>query len=513
MPRHRHALAGLLSLALMGAAGPLASTAAGAPAAPRDPAGASGAAALEGYDIVLPGLEPLTIDGEATTIEEGIRANAGYVIEKPADWNGELVMWAHGYRGTGTTLTVDAPAYELRQRFLEQGYAWAASSYARNGYDVGTGVTTTRDLARYARSMLGAVPKRTYITGVSMGGHVIGRSLEEYPGLYDGAMPMCGVLGDVELFDYFLSYNLAAQELAGVDAYPFPDDYYVAADPQNPDNGSATDVASQIQAELGLSPSPIVPPSTPEGLQLRAVTADISGGPRPGAAAGFGVFQDFLFSLGQPDDGGSLALNPGRVAQNLDTAYVPNSPVDLNDGIERVAPTDPQARSTKRLDAIPVIDGKPKAPVLSLHGLGDLFVPFSMEQIYASEVAANGRDRLLVQRAIRSVEHCDFTATEAGEAWDDLTAWVESLDARRSTKSTKSARSTRGAKGVKARQAQKGRVIARPEGDLVLDPTVVAQPTYGCRFTDRDATQGRPSRALVAFTSDTCAEVPSAYGG
>ena len=503
MTRSRHALAGLLSLALVGAAGPVA---AGAPAAPRDPAGASGAAALQGYEIVLPGLDPLTIDGEATTIDEGIRANAGYVIEKPANWNGELVMWAHGYRGTGNVLTVDAPAFELRQRFLEQGYAWAASSYARNGYDVGTGVTTTRDLARYARSVLGAVPKRTYITGVSMGGHVIGRSLEQYPRFYDGALPMCGVLGDVELFDYFLSYNLAAQELAGIDAYPFPADYYVEADPQNPDNGSATDVASSIQSELGLVPNPFAP-STAEGQQLRGVTANLSGGQRPGAAAGFGIYQDFLFSLGQPDDGGSLALNPGRVAQNLDTTYVPNMPVDLNAQIERVAPTDPQARTTKRLDAVPTIQGKPKVPVLSLHGLGDLFVPFSMEQIYAAEVAANGRDRLLVQRAIRSVEHCDFTATEAGEAWDDLTAWVESRDARRST-------AGKGRKG--RRDAQRGRVIARPAGDVVLDPAVVAQPTYGCTFTDRFPTAPEGStrlqtRGLITAFNGPCTGVPSAY--
>ena len=68
--------------------------------------------------------------------------------------------------------------------------------------------------------MIGHRAKRTYIAGVSMGGHVIGRSLEQYPRFYDGALPMCGVLGDQELFDYFLDYNLVAQDLADRPAYP-----------------------------------------------------------------------------------------------------------------------------------------------------------------------------------------------------------------------------------------------------------------------------------------------------
>ena len=42
-------------------------------------------------------------------------------------------------------------------------------------------------------------------------------------------MPICGVMGDYELFDYFLDFNLVAQALAGVQAgFPFPADYQTA---------------------------------------------------------------------------------------------------------------------------------------------------------------------------------------------------------------------------------------------------------------------------------------------
>jgi hypothetical protein len=102
-----------------------------------------------------------------------------------------------------------------------------------------------------------------------------------------------------------------------------------------------------------------------------------------------------------------------------------------------------------------VIEGEPRVPVLTLHDLGDLFVPFAQEQVYAAEVAGGGREELLVQRAIRATGHCEFSDVEAGTAWDDLTAWVEGGE--------------------------------RPEGDDVLDPAVVADPAYGCRFSDRAA--------------------------
>ena len=67
-------------------------------------------------------------------------------------------------------------------------------------------------------------------------------------------------------------------------------------------------------------------------------------------------------------------------------------------------------------------------------------------------IAAEGNSDLLVQRAIRGVGHCGFTATELITAFADLVAWVEY--------------------GVK------------PAGDNWLDPAEVASPTFGCAFTD-----------------------------
>jgi hypothetical protein len=395
---------------------------------------------LPGYTINNPPLAPVLVDGVATTVLQGVHRHAAYNIEVPPGWNGDLVMWAHGYRGNTTVLFAETPAFGLRLRLLQQGYAWASSSYSSNGFDIRSGVISTRDLAREFGDLVDR-PRRTYIAGVSMGGYIIGRSLEEYPHVYDGALPLCGVMGDHALLDFFLDYNLVAQALAGVPAYPVPADY-------------TTNAVPRIQVALGLvGLTPLGPDTTNDlGKQLRAITINRSGGPRPGADAAFAVWKDFLFGIAVPSGGDSPSQRPGQLATNLFTVYRPNAPVDVNATVLRVRPDNIRERLSSSLTEVPKIAGRPRVPVLSLHDLGDLFVPFSMEQAYARDVARHGRSRLLVQRAIRASQHCEFTPAEVGAAWDDLVRWV--------------------------------RTGARPAGDVVTDKRVVAAADYGCRFSD-----------------------------
>src|SRR5262245_42298284 len=141
------------------------------------------------------------LPGTSTVRYWGVHGGAGYRIEVPVNWNGDLVLYAHGFRGTGLELTITNP--RIRQWLVTHGYAWAASSFSTNGYDVKQGVKDTHDLGQLFNGLVGN-PKRTYITGHSMGGHITGVAIEQYPSAYVGALPMCGVMGDNELFDYFL---------------------------------------------------------------------------------------------------------------------------------------------------------------------------------------------------------------------------------------------------------------------------------------------------------------------
>jgi alpha-beta hydrolase superfamily lysophospholipase len=75
-----------------------------------------------------------------------------------------------------------------------------------------------------------AAPSKTYITGHSMGGHITAAAIEDeafatanHKMKYNGAVPMCGVLGDTELFDYFAGATRSRRPgEAGLPKYPTP---------------------------------------------------------------------------------------------------------------------------------------------------------------------------------------------------------------------------------------------------------------------------------------------------
>ena len=386
----------------------------------------------------------------------GVLRNAGWRIEVPAEWNGELVMWAHGFRGTDTRLFFNPEEVPFREWLLDNGYAWAASTYSKNDYSVGNAVTDTYRLARHFRRVVRERPDRTYIAGASMGGHVTAASIERYRTFYDGAMPVCGVLGDFELFDFFLDFNLAAQQIAlGSSQFPVPADY-------------ATVTSAEIKGALEATPGGWPTDLNADGEALKQLVELRSGGDRPNfdeawtfwnsfPEFGSGIPGNFLFDLGTGD--GSVGEETRVAVDNTDIFYEtdltagPSNDleVSLNEEIARVE-QDRRARRTGRRSASPVLRGRIRVPVLTMHNLGDLFVPFHMETTYADTVANRGRSHLLVQRAIRGSGHCGFSTTEYEQGFADLVDWVETGH--------------------------------RPDGDDVGDPAAVASPNFGCRFTD-----------------------------
>ena len=376
------------------------------------------------------------LPGTSTTRLFGIHKDAGYRIEVPDNWNGGLVLYAHGFRGNGLELTVSNPV--IRPYLIANGFAWAASSYARNGYDVRAGVQDTHALTALFNGLVG-VPRRTYLTGHSMGGHITGVAIEQYPNAYDGAMPMCGVMGDAELFDYFLDLQLVSQTLAGVPSvYPYPPDY-------------GTTVTPVIRAAFG-APYPFV--LTAKGASFAAVVQQLTGGTRANFTTAFGAWGNALLGFALPGDYGGA---PGRAVGNVGTIYQMDSDPALsaaeqalNDNVLRVS-EDPQGRHPSGLANIPGITGHIPIPTISMHTLGDLFVPFSMEQVYRRRAIAEGAASLLVQRAYRDVGHCFFLPTEEAQSFAELVNWVETG--------------------------------AKPAGDDVLTPAAIADPKYGCQFT------------------------------
>ena len=419
------------------------------------------------------------IDVSSTSRWAGVIGNAGYRVEVPPNWNGKLVMYAHGYAGTGNLLTVQNP--QIRRYLIANGYAWAASSYSKNYYDVRVGVEDTNALAN-AFNQIAAnngrtlpAPTRVYITGVSMGGHITAAAIEDETFAtaknkvrYNGAVPMCGVLGDTELFDYFGGAQVAAQALAGVPTSPIT---------------SWTTVQAQVTSAL-FTRFPATPvATTAQGDKFKSVVKNLTGGERP------------LFDLGLSNGGSFSAvygvfgldgtvngiLNKSALDTSRLTYVIDNDPAGsaaLNASAQKLTPaTDANRLRSDGLRWVPVTPGNIRVPVVTLHTLGDLYVPFSMEQIYQRRVTAKGNGNLLVQRAIRGATHCDFTVAEQAEAFEAMIRWERD--------------------GVK------------PAGDDVITPATVAQPTYGCRFTRNtigadDTASVTQLRALIASTTAPC---------
>ena len=379
----------------------------------------------------------------------GVHSGAGYQIEVPENWNGGLVVWAHGFRGTGLELTVDM--HPLRNLLIPSGYAWAASSYDRNDYDIASGVKSTLALIKRFNGLVGK-PSQILMTGASMGGHITGVIIEQYPQLFDGAMPICGVMGDYDLFDYFLDFNLAAQQIGvGGSTYPIDPIPYLF--------GTVPAIKTSLENSAGGWPTDL----NIDGMNFKSLVEIQSGGDRPNfdeawtfwntfPENGSGVPGNFLFDLAVGD--GSLPRAPGSAVDNIGTVYQFDTDPDLTDEEEelnqlifRIA-AQPQTRRKQGLAQVPTITGDIDVPVLTLHNLGDLFVPVLNQVAYASRVFENGKKDLLVQRAIRGVGHCGFTGIELATAFLDLAAWVDGAP--------------------------------KPAGDDFSEPT----PDLGCQFTD-----------------------------
>ena len=417
----------------------------------------------------------------------GALKGAAYMVEVPANWNGKLVMFAHGYAGTGPALSVAPPP--IRRHLIQSGYAWAASSYSTNYYDVRAGVEDTNALALAFNAIAAengrplATPVRTYITGRSMGGHIAAAAVEaetlataNNKVRYHAALPMCGVMADTELFNRFAGMQVAAQALAGVPGHPF---------------ARWAEVQAQVSTGLFTSFPTTVSPSLPiittaKGAQFASVVKNLTGGERPMFAQGFEYGGSYRFAYG--GFGGDGTINGILTQNNLDTQALrymidgdPSATSALNAAAQKLT-AQPDANRLRRdgLRWIPAVNGEFNVPVLSIHTLGDMYVPFAMQQSYARRVGAQGNNGLLVQRALRGAAHCDFTLAEQVESFEALAKWEQGG--------------------------------AKPAGDDVLTAAVVAAPSYGCAFTNNTAVPDDVKstidlRAKIAASTPPCPAV------
>lgn len=354
-----------------------------------------------------------TATRSATTWATNITGSTGpgseYAIFVPTTWNGDVVYYAHGIIDAARPVELPTTdVAELRDALGAMGYAVAYSSYSENGWAVKDGIQRTHQLRGLFTSKVGNA-KRSYVIGHSMGGLVALALAEQYPKQYDGAMPMCGVMGGAQRqIDYIANVRTVF------------DHFYPGVLPGNALDMPATlDLNTQV---LGPAQFAIVSNPNGAGAMARIVQTPIpfDNGPH--------LVQSILTALGFDARGADDLLDrthghsPFDNSETVYTGALPSSILDaLNADVVRFTET-PDAAHYLAKYYEPT--GDLRIPTVSIHTTLDPVVPFFHEGVYAGRALAAGASDKLFQRSISRYGHCAFAVSEMTDAFRTLAAWV-----------------------------------------------------------------------------------------
>lgn len=203
------------------------------------------------------------ISPPAPILETGTLGNADFRIEIPANWNGNLVLLAHGYEAPGTVHGEAWPQDASLPGLLAAGYAVALSGYSSQGWAVHEAIHDVDLLQQYFIERHG-VPRHSYLVGRSMGGAVAAASLQQYPDRYDGALSMCSaMLPGAQMFAELLTTLVAF-------------DYFYPQAKGLPTLGLSAPAADPIAASQLAAQLKSILPSKPQAMTALAQRLEVS---------------------------------------------------------------------------------------------------------------------------------------------------------------------------------------------------------------------------------------------
>ncbi len=344
----------------------------------------------------------------------GVLGGADYLIAVPENWQGGLVVFAHGIqRGPGPGAVTAPP---IAGHILAEGHAWIASGYRAREYQPHLFIEDLVALRELFLKDIGQ-PRWTIIYGQSMGGHIAVASLELRPGLYQGGLVECGLVDGISIADYLLAYTAAAELIAGVPLLDAPDK-----------EAFARLLNERVVPALGMPGS-----YTARGRQFDSVVKYLMGADQAGNDLPLrlqGLQRRYLLNMIHRPPDLEKEPNPGvRAASTLHIRYRIDPGLgltedELNARVRRVRPAK-DARSPTVNPVYAERTGRLTVPLITLHETGDAWVPLSLEQSYRRRTIAAGTGHLLVQRVMRAPSHCAFDGETRERAFDDLVAWIE----------------------------------------------------------------------------------------
>jgi len=381
--------------------------------------------------LTVVGLAPAAAQAAPATRYDGVLPDgATWIADVPADWNGTLLLYSHGYNPTPPNPPVDSPDPATADALLARGYALAGSSYSRPGWVADTAAQDGLDTLRAVTGIIGK-PRRAIALGTSFGGMITGQLAERGGRWLDGAVATCGLMGGgIGLHNYQLdgSHAIAQLLLAGeqVKLVRFTDPAEAAATANR--MIAAVDQARTSpagRARLALITALYQEPSWVPG-QPKPAPGDID-------AQAAGQYQNLrsilpFIVLGRYDmehsAGGNPTWNKGvnywrQLAESGRLAQVAHlyglAGADLRADLDLLTRTanvtaDPAAHAWMLRTS--TLTGRPDMPVLTLHTTDDGLVPVQHEEEYAEDVRDGGASALLRQAYAEHAGHCAFTTAE-----------------------------------------------------------------------------------------------------
>jgi len=380
----------------------------------------------------------LTVSGTAqaqaavTTHSGSLADGAKYLIEVPANWNGTLFLYSHGYVVPGTPnppqdFAKDDPF--TRFFMLSQGYALAGSSYATTGWAIEDALRDQIAVLDMFNLVVGP-PKRTIAWGHSLGGMITAGLIQRHPERFDAALPMCGVLsGGVATWNTALDSEFAFKTLIGPPGLQLVN--------------IANPFANLHTAEVALAQAQ----ATPQGrtrIALAGALGNLPGWfmplspePAPTDFAGQELNQflwqqqvDFPFVFAfraelEARAQGNVPWNTGvdyrkqlerSIGRDQVRALYEQAGLDLEADLKTLNETarisaDPKA--VRYLERNIIFNGEIHFPVLTLHTRGDGLVMVQNESAYKDVVEEAGNQEFLRRTFVDRAGHCAFTPAES----------------------------------------------------------------------------------------------------
>jgi pimeloyl-ACP methyl ester carboxylesterase len=350
----------------------------------------------------------LAVAADAATCDpDGVqRSGSIYRICMPAaaDYNGMLVIWAHGFQDAGTPVEIPAgqlcaSGFCIDDLVVGLGFAFATNSYSKTGLAVLQGEADILDLAHIFAAAKGE-PRQVYLVGASEGGLITALAVERHPELFSAGLAACGPLGD---FQFQINYFGDAR--ATFD-YFFPG--VLPGNPFNPDK-ALVDVWTNYYDQI-VRPF-VLDPVNRHQLDQWVAVARLPFDAGNYLATVEQSMRDVLrYSMVNLAD---AAATLGGFPFDNRTRWYSGSDNDvlLNVVVPRVGA---DARAVVAMRTAYRTTGILQRPLITLHTLRDQQVPYVHEDLYNLKTLRSGS--FLIRHANVQVDrygHCNFTKDEA----------------------------------------------------------------------------------------------------